>query len=142
MILGTSLRQFNLNTNRDGAARQAAQLFIVSIEMVLIMYNPDFWAVVKITGDDPHYRVFGSWTGGYTYGSSWRMNSGITSVSIDNDYFLFTGSSGSVYKCHKSAYGVHYGSRSEFDYYINNSDGKITMMPEETNWSEVDWIIS
>jgi hypothetical protein len=69
------------------------------------MYNPDKWLIVKINSDTPHYRVFGSWGGGYTHGDSWRMNSGIKKVTIDGDYYLFEGSSGSVYKCHKQMYG-------------------------------------
>lgn len=106
------------------------------------MYNPDYWCIIKITGEDPHYRVFGSWTGGYTYGSSWRMNSGITRCYEVDDAFRFEGSSGSLYNCHKSAYGVHWESQGILQDYINRSDGKITEMPEDTNWLEMDWIIS
>lgn len=69
-------------------------------------YNPDKWLIVKINSDTPHYRVFGSWYGGYLGSDSWRLNSGITKVSEDSDYYLFEGSSGSVYKCHKQTYGA------------------------------------
>lgn len=69
-------------------------------------YNPDNWMLVKITGKDPHYRVFGSWYGGYLGSDSWRMNSGITSMSEEDNYYLFSGSSGSVYSCHKDTYGA------------------------------------
>jgi len=44
------------------------------------MYNPDNWVVIKMNGDDPHYRVLAGWSGGYLDGDSWRMNSGITRV--------------------------------------------------------------
>lgn len=70
------------------------------------MYTPDEWVLVKISGPDPHYRVFGSWRGGYLSGDSWRMNSGVTSVEKKGDYYLFHGKSGSVYKCHRKFYGV------------------------------------
>ena len=28
-------------------------------------YNPDNWVIIKIKGDDPHYRVLAGWSGGY-----------------------------------------------------------------------------
>jgi hypothetical protein len=69
-------------------------------------YTPDKWLLVQINGTDPHYRVLGSWSGGYLDGDSWRMNSGITRVEEDEDYFYFHGYSGSVYQCHKEMYGA------------------------------------
>jgi len=70
------------------------------------MYIPDKWMLVHIGGDDPHYRVFGSWYGGYLHGDSWRMNSGITRCDEEGDYYVFHGSSGSQYRCHKKCYGT------------------------------------
>ena len=70
-------------------------------------HNPDRWLVLKITnGDDALYKVFGTWLGGYLDGDSWRMNSGITSIGEDGDYWLFRGASGSVYRCHKEGIGA------------------------------------
>lgn len=69
-------------------------------------YTPDKWMLIKITGKDPHYRVFGSWYGGYGGSDSWRMNSGITSMIEEDDRYLFIGSSGSTYVCHKNTYGA------------------------------------
>lgn len=68
-------------------------------------YAPDGWMLVKITGTDPHYRVFGSWRGGYTTGDSWRLNSGIQSHKKVGPYYFFYGHSGSVYRCHEEGYG-------------------------------------
>jgi hypothetical protein len=66
------------------------------------MYNPDNWVIVKITmGDNPTYKVLAGWSGGYLDGDSWRMNSGITKVEIEDDFYLFHGHTASVYKCHK-----------------------------------------
>ena len=106
------------------------------------MYVPDFWTIIKITGEDPHYRVFASWAGGYTYGGSWRMNSGITKCEETEDSFIFHGSTGSKYECRKESYGIHYHSIYTLEDYIERSGGKISKMPEETNWLEMDWIIS
>jgi hypothetical protein len=68
------------------------------------MYTTDNWVILKIKGDDPHYRVLAGWSGGYTTGDSWRMNSGITKVEETENSYLFYGSSGSCYKCRKSSY--------------------------------------
>ncbi len=66
--------------------------------------EPDRWLLVEC-GDI--HRVFASFTGGYLDGDSWRLNSGIDRVEIDEDgNFLFHGYSGSVYKCHKDCYGT------------------------------------
>ena len=66
--------------------------------------TPDRWILVE-QGDI--HKVFATWTGGYLDGDSWRLNSGIDGVpEIDGDYILFKGYSGSVYKCHKEAYGT------------------------------------
>ena len=69
----------------------------------MTMYNPDRWVVIK----NPHcYKVFATWSGGYTHGSSWKLNSGITHCEQDGDYLVFHGYSGSTYRCHKDLYGI------------------------------------
>ena len=103
------------------------------------MYNPDKWLVIKINGTDPHYRVFGSWYGGYLDGDSWRMNSGITKVSEEGEYYLFEGTSGSVYKCHKNAHGISgYGSDVLNHYIKNQPELDIQIIPEDTNLFELE----
>jgi hypothetical protein len=68
---------------------------------------PDVWVVVKLTGDavpdGELYKILAGWYGGYTQGNSWKLNSGITSISEkDNNYYV-EGYSGSLYVCHKDA---------------------------------------
>jgi len=70
------------------------------------MHTPDSWVIIKIDNpeyDKPYYKVLGGWSGGYLDGDSWRMNSGITKIDREGDFYLFNGLSGSVYKCHKNA---------------------------------------
>ena len=71
------------------------------------------------------------------------MNSGCTSIEEDGDYFLFSGYSGSVYKCHKKAYGMTgYTMQvySGFEKQIAESAGStMEIMPEETNFMEIDY---
>lgn len=72
------------------------------------IYEPDGFVILKIEEEDgnTHYRVFGSWGGGYLDGDSWRLNSGIESIArIGEGYYTFLGGSGSLYKCHKDSYG-------------------------------------
>ena len=59
---------------------------------------PDGWAILKITNEEKvFYRLFGSWGGGYCYGDSWKLNSGITKFVEYNDQIKFHGHSGSLY---------------------------------------------
>ena len=107
-----------------------------------MMYTPDRWMIIKITGTDPHYRVFGSWYGGYGGSDSWRMNSGIVSVEEDGGYFIFKGSSGSEYHCHKETYGSHsYGYGVALGY-AKNSGGKLEILDEMPDILNIDWNIS
>ena len=64
-------------------------------------YNPNYWQVVKITSPEGKvfYKVYATWTGGWTTSDSWKMNSGITRVTKVDDMIEFHGYSGSVYKC-------------------------------------------
>lgn len=72
------------------------------------MYTPDSWVLLHVVGgSSPHYRVFGSWSGGYLDGDSWRMNSGVCSANqILGGKVQFHGSSGSIYECSLSNYGI------------------------------------
>lgn len=67
------------------------------------IYTPDGWVLLKIESSPPYYKVFGSWHSSYDEGEQWKINSGVVSVGEEGSYYLFKGSSGSVYKCHKDA---------------------------------------
>lgn len=69
-------------------------------------YDPHVWVLVEVDGDDPHYRIFGTWRGSYLEGESFRMNSGIESVTRKGATLHFHGTSGSEYIVHKDAYGM------------------------------------
>lgn len=99
-------------------------------------YYPDRWVVIKIDYDDEViYKVFGSWQGGFLNGDSWRMNSGVKSVSLDVDFLLFKGFSGSTYYCHKDSYGMTAYARGVMLGMKERAEGKITIMDEDvTDW--------
>jgi len=105
-----------------------------------ISETPSRWVVVKIDNnlDKPFYKVFATWAGGYLDGDRWKLNSGIKSVEIDDEYYYFIGHSGSCYKCHKNGYGIamSYGE-SVLNDMVENSykvKTKVSVMPENTEW--------
>jgi hypothetical protein len=105
------------------------------------MYTPEEWCLIKINQKTTFYKIFGSWRGGYLSGDSWRINSGITSVTLEGDYYYFSGASGSVYKCHKDCYGIRspYNSGVLLNYKEQAGDMMhiYEHMPE--NILEMDW---
>ena len=104
-------------------------------------YNPDNWVIIKMKGDDPHYRVLGGWSGGYLDGDSWRMNSGITRVDDADEDWFFYGSSGSVYRCNKRSYTLRMNNAHVWTQLQELHGDKVEMMPEDTDWLSMDWII-
>jgi len=69
-------------------------------------YTPDVWVVIEFTTHKETFRkVFAGWYGGYTGSNSWKLNSGITKVRIDDSgHYEFDGHSGSTYCCHVNNY--------------------------------------
>ena len=104
-------------------------------------YHPDNWVIIKLKGEDPHYRVLAGWSGGYLTSDSWRMNSGITKVIEEDDHWLFIGSSGSTYACHKDVYCLRMNNAPVWDSLQKNHADKVELMDEDTDWHSIDWII-
>lgn len=69
-------------------------------------YTPDVWVVLELANSKETIRkVFAGWYGGYTGSDSWKLNSGITHVRIDDQgHYEFDGYSGSTYYCHFNNY--------------------------------------
>lgn len=105
-----------------------------------MVYQPDGWMLVKIGGQTPHYRVFGSWAGGYLDGDAWRLNSGVESCEKDGEYYVFHGGSGSVYRCHESTYGrltaYNYGVLNS---YQERAQGTFATIDEMPDIMEISW---
>lgn len=68
-------------------------------------YKPDGWALLKIQveGCDSLVKVFASWSGGYTSGDSWRVNSGCTKIEENETAYIAYGYSGSEYVLSKNS---------------------------------------
>lgn len=115
-------------------------------------YTPDRWCVLLITAPGVKiYKVFASWSGGYTGSDSWKLNSGITRATLVKDRWEFDGSSGSVYSCHKDGYGTNGYGGAVLNNLIDNAktqDAIIEIMPQGTDWAKLDydplqqWIVS
>jgi hypothetical protein len=95
------------------------------------METPDKWMLIRITGTNPHWRIFATWGGGYTYGDSWRLNSGVGGVENKDEWFDFHGYSGSLYRCYKMSYGTTMYGMNVLKDLIEKSDGKAEAIWEE-----------
>ena len=107
-------------------------------------YRPDRWVVVKITAPNspPIHKFFACWFGGWAGADSWKMNSGISNVTLEGNVYSFEGWSGSVYECHKDVYGTNmYGKGILEDFIKRMQDKQIIMevLPEKTNWLEIKY---
>lgn len=106
-------------------------------------YTPDRWVIIKIvTPTERLYKVFATWYGGYGGSDSWKLNSGITRASLVGDSWEFDGSSGSVYSCHKDAYGTNGYGGSVLQGFIDRGPAEnitIEIMPKDTNWALLDY---
>jgi hypothetical protein len=83
------------------------------------------------------HKVVMGWSGGYLYGDSWRVNSGIKSVEYDDGYYKFFGFSGSVYDCHENAYGQKMCNSLGLQQIIRAcelSNSECEILDEDTDW--------
>lgn len=105
-----------------------------------MIYQPCGWALVKISDPNVFYKVFAVWRGGYTTSDSWRMNSGVISVTEDEEYFYFKGDSGSIYQCYKESYGELglYG-RGVIDSIVENSKGLVEPYYDMPDIMSITW---
>lgn len=109
----------------------------------MITYTPNKWAVVKVSQNgETHYRVFACWYGGFTLGNSWKLNSGITQATFEEDCYHFEGSSRSVYVCHKDSYGTSTYGNTVLNTLIQDASKNgtiIEILPEHTNFLELKY---
>ena len=65
---------------------------------------PDAWVIIKIYTPEygTVYKILAGWYGGYEWGDSWRMSSGMGKVLDKGDYWYAPQESGSEYELVKS----------------------------------------
>lgn len=99
-----------------------------------ISEEPEKWIILRMP--DEVYKVFGSWAGGYLGGDRWKINSGISKVESNDDYYYFYGHSGSCYKCHKGEYGtIAFYNKATLANIIKMAEGQITILDNQ-DWSK------
>jgi hypothetical protein len=105
------------------------------------VYTPDVWVIVKFSGnkvpDGELYKVLAGWFGGYNGADSWKLNSGITEISQDDNFYYVDGYSGSTYVCHKDTERTNMMTHGIFQQYSeaykqNGHDVKMEIVPIET----------
>ena len=102
------------------------------------MYIPDSWVILETQSfNNIFYKVLAGWSGGYLYGGSWRMNSGISKIEEIGDFYLFHGNSGSTYKCHKHSYGLCMETNGVFNKIKERNPEIVTLMNHTTDWIEL-----
>jgi hypothetical protein len=71
-------------------------------------YTPDRWVVLEFNHPERGVfrKLFAGWYGGWAGSDSWKLNSGITAVRIEDGIYEFDGYSGSTYRCHSSGHGM------------------------------------
>jgi hypothetical protein len=69
--------------------------------MAEVPYIPHGWVLGWLKGD---LRVFCSWSGGYLDGDSWRLNSKVRTVEVDDGDYIIN-KSGSSYQLSIFLYG-------------------------------------
>lgn len=71
------------------------------------IYTPDRWIVLEFNSKHGTFRkVFAGWYGGFLGSDSWKLNSGIVQTKEFDNYYEFTGETGSIYRCAKDAHGM------------------------------------
>lgn len=102
-----------------------------------IKYNvteaPQNWVILKLP--DNLHKIFATWSGGYLDGDRWKLNSGITKVEEDDDFYYFFGFSGSCYKCHKKKYGITNAfGLSILNALIEQKKGEVKIIEDADEW--------
>jgi len=101
-----------------------------------ITQTPERWVILKM--DNTYYKVFGSWSGSYLVGESWKLNSGIKKVEQDEEFYYFIGFSNSCYKCCKKSYGINtLFTRSVLNQIIERGNGLVELLDDVDDWSTV-----
>lgn len=114
-------------------------------------YAPDYWQVIRlVNGNETIYKLFASWVGGYVFGDSWKLNSGITGIKKDDKVFQMshgsktitstykiTGVSGSVYTVPaiESCYRTTAYTSGILKNIMNKTNAEV--LPYDTDWENL-----
>lgn len=95
------------------------------------METPSEWVILKIPNN--YYKVFCS-----LGGDTWKINSGIKEIKQDDNFYFFTGFSGSCYKCNKKDYGIKNSYCMHIlDIILKNNINDIELLSDVDNWEDI-----
>lgn len=104
----------------------------------MIHETPDRWCILTLTAEDGkvYTKLFAMYYGSYLHGESWRLNSGITGITKNEDgNYVIRGRSGSVYICSSKGYGITAYGRGVVDAWSAWRRAEvIKVLPEDTDW--------
>ncbi len=109
-------------------------------------YVPDCWVILKFTG--PEYgvihKVLAGGGGGYLNGYTWKLNSGITKVEVDNDpkgrkFYIIHGISGSRYFCYEDRHGLKMSIAPKYSQFKKALGDCMQDFTDFDNITEKDW---
>lgn len=113
-------------------------------------YCPDRWVLLKFIDEEKGttiYKVLAGWLGSYLDGQSWQLNSGVVKIEEDGQCYLFHGYSGSIYRCHKSRYGLSMMTTGILESFYKqiekNPDNKVKLEclnEDKTNFMELNYV--
>lgn len=108
-------------------------------------YRPDRWVMLKFESEEETvHKILAGWSGSYLEGQSWQLNSGVVKIEEDGDHYLFHGSSGSIYRCHKEGYGMNSIMSSQFRRWNEQMHAAevpfiMNMLPCDSNFMEINY---
>lgn len=100
-------------------------------------YKPDNWVVISFP-QPLGYKLLAGWSGGYLDSDRWRLNSGIVKATFEDPHWLFHGTSGSVYRCHKDSCLMRMNIIPIWAE-IKELYPEAVILDEETDWANVSY---
>jgi hypothetical protein len=98
------------------------------------MYHPDGYQFIKIDNNgECFYKLFASFSGNFSTGDSWKLNSGCTKVEDNGDgTYSVHGHTGSVYVIPKEGGVITSYNASALQRILNNSTPSVTIIEVDT----------
>lgn len=100
-------------------------------------FTPEEWVVVKVTNNDPHYRLLCGWKDG-----KFKVSDKITeySCSIDKNMNMFIVSDGDEFHCEQKFYGCGDSIYHVWRAMQEQHPGECELLTDAAKWYEIEWI--
>jgi hypothetical protein len=103
-----------------------------------MIYIPRNWVMLKVSSKEygVFYKVLASW------GDSWKLSSGTTSMEYTELGFKFPQISNSEYICHRHCYGLSLYTANILHSFTKDLDGTdytVELLDEQTDWASITY---